>query len=82
MADSSDASGGGGLRPKEHPGGTIEAALPSALYRVRLDDGRIVVAGIATEARRTLIKVVPGDRVSVAVSPYDPRRGKIVARKP
>jgi translation initiation factor IF-1 len=94
MADSTDASGGGGSRgsdedgpqevqnrPKEHPGGTIESALPGALYRVHLDDGRIVVAGIATEARRTLVKVVPGDRVAVAVSPFDPRRGKIIARQ-
>jgi translation initiation factor IF-1 len=76
----SDDSPDGSLRPKEHLGGTIETALPSALYRVRLDDGQTVVAGIATEARRTLVKVVPGDRVAVAVSPFDPTRGKIVGR--
>jgi translation initiation factor IF-1 len=62
-------------------GGTIEEALPSALYRVKLDDGRKVVAGVAVEARRTLIKVAPGDRVEVAVSPFDPTRGKIIGRR-
>jgi translation initiation factor IF-1 len=62
-------------------GGTIEEALPSALFRVKLDDGRKVVAGLSTEARRTLVKVAPGDRVSVVPSPLDPTRGKIVGRR-
>jgi len=62
-------------------GGTIEEALPSALFRVKLDDGRTVVAGLSTEARRKLVKVAPGDRVSVVVSPLDPTRGKISGRR-
>lgn len=62
-------------------GGTIEEALPSALFRVKLDDGRTVVAGLSTEARRRLVKVAPGDRVSVVVSPLDPTRGKITGRR-
>lgn len=62
-------------------GGSIEEALPNALFRVKLDDGRTVVAGLSTEARRTLIKVAPGDRVSVAVSPLDPTRAKITGRR-
>ena len=62
-------------------GGTIEEALPSALFRVKLDDGRKVVAGVATEARRTLVKVQPGDRVDVVVSQLDPTRGKITGRR-
>lgn len=62
-------------------GGTIEEALPSALYRVQLDDGRTLVAGLSTEARRTLVKVAPGDRVSVMESPFDPTRGKIVGKR-
>ena len=62
-------------------GGTIDEALPSALYRVKLDDGRKVVAGLAIEARRTLIKIAPGDRVEVLVSPFDPTRGKISGRR-
>lgn len=66
----------------DHVGGTIEEALPSALFRVKLDDGRKIVAGLSTEARRTLVKVAPGDRVSVVPSPLDPTRGKIVGRRP
>jgi translation initiation factor IF-1 len=62
-------------------GGSIEEALPSALFRVRLDDGRVIVAGLSTEARRTLIKVAPGDRVSVQPSPLDPTRGKIIGKR-
>lgn len=62
-------------------GGTIEEALPSALFRVKLDDGRTVVAGMSTEARRTLVKVAPGDRVSVQPSPLDPTRGKILGKR-
>jgi translation initiation factor IF-1 len=67
--------------PAETIGGTIEEALPSALYRVKLDDGRKVVAGLAVEARRTLIKIAPGDRVEVLVSSFDPTRGKISGRR-
>lgn len=62
-------------------GGTIEEALPSALFRVKLDDGRRVVAGLSTEARRTLVKVAPGDRVTVVTSPLDPTRGKITGKR-
>jgi translation initiation factor IF-1 len=64
----------------EFIGGTIEEALPSALYRVKLDDGRNVVAGLAIEARRTLIKVAPGDRIEVLPSTFDPTRAKIMGR--
>jgi translation initiation factor IF-1 len=62
-------------------GGSIEEALPSALFRVKLDDGRTIVAGLSTEARRTLVKVAPGDRVSVQPSPLDPTRGKIIGKR-
>ncbi len=66
---------------KSGTGGTIEEALPSALFRVKLDDGRVIVAGLSTEARRTLVKVAPGDRVSVSESPFDPTRGKIIGKR-
>ena len=72
---------GDDARSEEAVGGTIEEALPSALYRVKLDDGRKIVAGLSTEARRTLIKVAPGDRVAVSLSPFDPSRGKIIGRR-
>jgi translation initiation factor IF-1 len=60
--------------------GTVRQVLPSALFRVTLDDGKDVTVGIATGARRILVKVVPGDRVEVTLSPFDPTRGKIVSR--
>lgn len=69
------------MASEEPLGGTIEEALPSALYRVKLDDGTVLVAGLSTEARRTLIKIAPGDRVSVSRSPFDPTRGKILGKR-
>jgi len=73
------ASGGGAGDPRKVHG-TVLSILPSALFQVTLDDGRTVTAGIGTEARRVLVKVVPGDRVEVVVSPFDPNRGKITGR--
>jgi translation initiation factor IF-1 len=69
------------MSKEEVLGGTIEEALPSALYRVKLDDGTTIVAGLSTEARRTLIKIGPGDRVSLSRSPFDPSRGKITGKR-
>jgi len=62
--------------------GVIEATLPKALYRIRLDSGRIVTAGAATGTRQTTVKLIPGDRVTVELSPYDPTRGRIKVRHP
>lgn len=60
--------------------GIIEEALPRGLYAVRCDDGRRVVATLSTEARRVTVKVLPGDRVSIEISAFDPSRGRIKAR--
>jgi translation initiation factor IF-1 len=60
--------------------GTVEEALPRALYAIRCDDGRRVIATLNTAARRVTVKVIPGDRVLLEVSAFDPTRGKIVAR--
>ncbi|MCB9593897.1 MAG: translation initiation factor IF-1 [Sandaracinaceae bacterium] len=60
----------------EHEG-IIDEALPRGLYRVRLDDGRQVRATLGTHAKRVMIKVLPGDRVLVTLSPFDPSRGRI-----
>lgn len=57
--------------------GIIDEALPSGLYRVRLDDGRRIRATLSTRAKRVLVKVLPGDRVLVELSPFDPSRGRI-----
>ncbi len=61
--------------------GEIIEALPSATFRVRLDDGREVLAYLAGKMRLHFIKVTLGDRVTVEFSPYDETRGRIVFRK-
>ncbi len=60
--------------------GTVLEILPSALYRVRLDDGPQVLAHAAGRIDRNFIRVLVGDRVSVELSPVDTGRGRIVAR--
>ncbi len=61
--------------------GTIEAVLPRALYRVRLDDGTEITASVSAKARQITVKLLPGDGVTVEVSPYDPTRGRIKERQ-
>lgn len=60
--------------------GIIDEALPRGLYAVRLDDGRLIRATLSTAAKRVVVKVLPGDRVSVEISSFDPSRGRIKAR--
>ena len=74
-----------GWRSKEMSGdqgarGTVEAVLPRALYRVRLNDGAHVVASLSSHARSVTVKLMPGDSVVVQVSPYDPNKGRITKR--
>jgi translation initiation factor IF-1 len=60
--------------------GTVIEQLPSALYRVRLDEGALVTAHIADRIDRNFIRVLVGDRVRLALSPVDRGRGRIVER--
>jgi len=60
--------------------GTIEAVLPRALYRVRLDGGEQITASVSTKARQVTVRLLPGDGVLVEISPYDPTRGRIKER--
>lgn len=60
--------------------GTILAALPSALFRVALDDGREVVAHVGGRLPLSLVRLLPGDRVRIELAPYDSGRGRIVAK--
>ena len=74
------------LAPKEPKGdklqfeGVVEDALPSTMFRVHADNGLNVLATISGRMRRYYIKILPGDRVTVEVSPYDPTRGRITYR--
>jgi translation initiation factor IF-1 len=54
--------------------------LPSALYRVRLDEGSQVLAHVADRIDRNFVRVIVGDRVQVELSPVDGGRGRIVSR--
>ena len=60
--------------------GTVVAVHSGGLYRVQVDSGHEVLAQLSGRMRRFRIKVVPGDRVTVGVSPYDPVRGIITFR--
>jgi len=54
--------------------------LPNAMFRVELDNGHRVLAHISGKMRMHFIKILPGDKVSVELSPYDLSRGRIVYR--
>lgn len=60
--------------------GTIIEPLPNAMFRVELDNGHRVLAHISGKMRMHFIKILPGDRVVVELSPYDLSRGRVVFR--
>jgi translation initiation factor IF-1 len=60
--------------------GTVVETLPSALYRVRLDDGPHVTAHIGGRVDRDFIRLLVGDRVRVELSPVDRGRGRVVEK--
>ncbi len=64
--------------------GTVTAALPNAMFRVEIESGdekQAVLATISGKMRKYYIRILPGDRVVVELSPYDLTRGRIVYRK-
>jgi translation initiation factor IF-1 len=60
--------------------GVVTETLPSALYKVRLDEGPLVVAHIADRIDRNFVRLLVGDRVRVELSPVDAGRGRIVGK--
>lgn len=60
--------------------GTIEENLPSTTFRVKLDNGHEILAHISGRMRVNYIRLIPGDRVTVEMSPYDLTKGRIVHR--
>lgn len=60
--------------------GVVEDVLPNSMFRVLLTNGHLVLATIAGKMRRFRIRVLAGDRVTLAVSPYDLTRGRITYR--
>ncbi|HEX9911798.1 MAG TPA: translation initiation factor IF-1 [candidate division Zixibacteria bacterium] len=69
--------------PKEEPiqvDGKVIEPLPNAMFRVEIENGHIVLAHISGKMRMHFIKILPGDKVTVELSPYDLSRGRIVYR--
>ena len=60
--------------------GEVVEALPSTMFRVELDSGQSVLAKISGKMRKHYIRLLPGDRVKVELSPYDLSRGRITFR--
>ena len=60
--------------------GTITEALSNAMFRVQLESGHVILANISGKMRMHYIKILPGDRVKVEMSPYDLTRGRISYR--
>jgi translation initiation factor IF-1 len=60
--------------------GTVVEALPNAMFRVELENKHRVLAHVSGKMRMHFIKILPGDKVTVELSPYDLSRGRIVYR--
>jgi len=61
--------------------GVVLEALPSLSFNVELEDGKKIIAYLAGKLKMYKIKILPGDKVIVELSPYDERRGRIVYRE-
>ncbi len=59
---------------------TVVETLPNAMFRVELENGHQALAHISGKMRKHFIRILPGDKVLVELSPYDPNRGRIVYR--
>jgi translation initiation factor IF-1 len=60
--------------------GSVTETLPNAMFRVKLDNGHILLAHISGKMRMHFIRILPGDKVTVEMSPYDLTRGRITYR--
>jgi len=60
--------------------GTVVETMPNAMFRVELENGHRILAHISGKMRMHFIKILPGDKVSVELSPYDLTRGRIIYR--
>ena len=60
--------------------GTVLETLPNAMFRVELDNGHEVLAHISGKMRMNYIRILPGDKVQIELSPYDLTRGRVVYR--
>jgi translation initiation factor IF-1 len=68
-------------KEKEKDEGVVSEVLPNTTFRVKLSDGREVLAHLSGKMRINYIRILTGDKVTVELSPYDEKRGRIVYRK-
>ena len=60
--------------------GIVEDTLPNAMFKVKLANGHVILAHVSGKIRMNYIRILPGDRVTVEISPYDLTRGRITFR--
>ena len=60
--------------------GTVIDALPNSIFKVRLDNGHEIIAHVSGKIRMNYIRILPGDTVTIELSPYDLTRGRITYR--
>ena len=61
--------------------GIVKEALPNTMFKVELKNGHIILAHLSGKMRKFYIRIVPGDKVRIALSPYDLTRGRIIFRE-
>lgn len=74
----------GGIVAKEEAievEGIVKEALPNTMFRVELQNKHVILAHLSGKMRKHYIRIVPGDKVKVALSPYDLNRGRIIFRE-
>jgi translation initiation factor IF-1 len=60
--------------------GEVTEALPNTMFKVELKDGRVILATLKGKLRRSYVRILPGVRVRVEMTPYDDKRGRIIQR--
>ncbi len=60
--------------------GVVKESLPNTLFRVELENGQIILCHLSGKMRMNFIKILPGDKVKVEMTPYDKEKGRIVYR--
>ena len=61
--------------------GIVNESLPNTMFRVEIQNGHVILAHLSGKMRKNYIRIVPGDRVKVELSPYDLTRGRIIFRE-
>lgn len=62
--------------------GVVVDVLPGTMFRVKLPNGHVMLAHISGKMRKNFIRIIPGDRVTLEISPYDLTKARIVFREP